>query len=380
MAKKMTKKIGKKSLVIIILLAALIAVAAALFYIKMHPKFDQKTQKELGQFLTESRERYKAPGLMIGIWSPQGNWLGTVGVSDIETNAPMDPFQRTRIGSITKTFTGTVVLQLVEEGKITLTDTLDKYRPYIPDSDKITIEQLLNMTSGLYNDLDVDWVGRAIFADPFKDWTPRELVKAAIEEKPYFAPGEGFHYSNTNTMILGMIIEQTTGNSVGEEIETRIIKRMDLKNTFYPTGDTIPGKHVHGYSDMEKKSELTEWTNQNPSWAGAAGAMISDIHDLKAYAKGLTDGSLLGKEMQEKRLTVWVDCKKKGLENAKYGLAVFSVDGFIGHNGELPGYITGMFYNPQKDATIIIIANIYPRDKAILEIFNGLVKLLWPKG
>jgi len=375
MAKKQNKKRFLKLAILILVIAGL----AGLFISRYQPKFDQKTEDKLDAFLLESKLKYSAPGLMIGVWTPKGSWTGVTGISDIATGEFMKPSYKTRVGSVTKTFTATVILQLVDEGKLSLTDTLDKYRPYIPDSDKITITQLLNMTSGLYNDLDVDWVGRAIFADHFKEWTPRELVKAAIHEKPYFEPGDGYKYSNTNTMILGMIIEQVTGNSVGEEIEDRIIKKLVLSNTLYPADNTIPGKHIHGYSDLESKNKLTDWTDQNTSWAGAAGAVISNMYDLKRYAKALTNGSLLSKEMQEKRLTEWVSCDKKGYEFIKYGLGIFNAAGFIGHNGELPGYITGMFYNPEKKATIIIISNIYPRDMAILDMFKGIVNIIWPE-
>jgi len=372
------KKVKRPRIIKVLFLLIIIGIAAAIFLFKPEPKFDKKTEKGLESFLAESQEKYKAPGLMIGVWSPKGNWLGTRGVSDIRTGELMNPELETRIGSVTKTFTGTVILQLVDEGKMSLEDTLDKYRPYIPNSEKITIRELLNMTSGIYNDLDVEWVGRAIFADPFKEWVPRELVKAAIKENPYFEPGCGFHYSNTNTMILGMIIEQVTGNSVAEEIHTRIIAKLGLEKTVFPTYSSFPGKHIRGYSDLEDKENLTEWTEQNTSWSWTAGAIISDIYDLKRYAKALTDGSLVSPKMQELRLTEWVDCDKEGFEYVRYGLAVFNAAGFIGHNGELPGYITGMFYNPEKDATIIIIANIYPRDHAILEMFKGLVRIVWP--
>ncbi len=375
---KKTLKNTKKRFPIFIAIITLIALAAVIFYPKPKPSFSPEIQQKLDTFLTESLAKYKAPGLMVGIWSPEGSWIGTKGTRDIATGEPMDPAYRTRIGSVTKTFTGTVILQLVDEGKIGLDDTLDKYRPYIPNADKITIKQLLNMTSGIYNYLEIDRIGKAIFADRFKEWDPKELVNAAIEEKPYFEPGAGFHYSNTNTVILGMIIEQITGNAVGDEINTRIIKKLGLKDTIFPTTSEIPGNHIHGYSDLENKAELVDWTTQNVSWGWTAGAMISNMYDLKTYAKALTDGTFLSKELQEKRLTEWVDVKKKTFDFVQYGLAVFNAAGFIGHNGELPGYITGAFYNPEKDITIVIISNIYERDRAILEIFEGLVTIVWP--
>jgi len=378
MPKKASKK-AKKRIPIFIVIVALIALVAVIFYPKSKPSFSPEIRQKLDTFLTESLAKYKAPGIMVGIWSPEGSWIGTKGVRDITTGEPMDPAYKTRIGSLTKTFTGTVILQLVDEGKIGLGDTLDKYRPYIPNADKITIRELLNMTSGIYNYLEIDWIGKAIFANRFRVWEPKELVNAAIKEKPYFEPGAEFHYSNTNTVILGMIIEQITGNRADDEINTRIIKKLDLKNTIFPTANEIPGDHIHGYSDLENKSELVDWTTQNVSWGWTAGAMISNMYDLKRYVKALTDGTFLSKELQEKRLTEWVDVKKKGISFVKYGLAAFNAAGFIGHNGELPGYITGAFYNPEKDITIVIISNIYERDRAILEIFEGLVKIAFPE-
>ena len=154
-----------------------------------------------------------------------------------------------RIGSITKTFTGTVILQLVDEGKLRLDDPIAKYQPEVPNGANITIRQLLQMTSGLFNYTDDPAWNQALDANRQRVWSPQELVAIALAHPPYFAPGTDFHYSNTNTVLLGLIIEQITGNNVADEFARRIFTPLGMRETVMPppTMAAIPDPHPRGY-------------------------------------------------------------------------------------------------------------------------------------
>jgi D-alanyl-D-alanine carboxypeptidase len=157
------------------------------------------------------------PGAIVGVWSPDhGDMIIVMGKADIETGRYMDSVDRVRIASITKTFTVTVILQLVDEGKLGLDDKLNTWFPEIPGSNEITVRELCNMTSGLFNYSDDQTFQKVYSEDPDKVWSSEELVNLAVAHAPYFPPGTGWHYSNTNTIILGMIINKITGKEVRE--------------------------------------------------------------------------------------------------------------------------------------------------------------------
>jgi D-alanyl-D-alanine carboxypeptidase len=326
--------------------------------------------------LVTEMQRLNVPGAIVYVHDPaKGTWTTTLGTGSLTTHAPLTVADHMRVGSITKTFTGTVILQLVDEGKLRLDDPVAKYQPQVPNGAQITIRQLLNMTSGLFSYSEDAGLGQALLDQPQKPWTPQELVAIAFKHPPNFAPGTNFHYSNTNTILLGMIAEQITGKSLAEEFQSRIFTPLSMRATSFPAKDvvTIPNSHPRGYASKPSDScpptpipgseaisgtpaatsLLCDVTEMNPSWGWAAGAAISTLHDLQIWAKALATGSLLSAQTQKQRLT-WVQPSP----TAKYGLAIFDVEGFLGHNGSLPGFQSFMGYMPSKDATIIVLTNL----------------------
>ena len=189
------------------------------------------------------------PGAIVGVWVPgEGTWIKAIGTADIETGRNIKITDKMRIASITKTFTATVILQLVDEWKLALNDTLDHFVPEVPNSDEITIRQLCDMTSGIFSIADDEGFDNTLANEPLKKWTHQELLDIALKHDPYFAPGEGGYYSDTNySPLLGMIIEQVTGNTVENEIQTRIIEPLELLNTSFPTGPNMTGEYSRGY-------------------------------------------------------------------------------------------------------------------------------------
>lgn len=283
------------------------------------------------------------------------DWLYTAGFSDIPSKLPMNGDHTFRIGSNTKTMTGTVLLQLVDEGLLSLEDKLFAFFPEFPRSDEVTIAMLCNMTSGIFNYSDDEGWGNAFEVNPTREWTPRELVEIGFSHDYDFDPGTDWHYSNTNTIILGMIIEKMTGNSLQDEVENRIINPLNLNHTALLTGGTdLPEKHSKGYVWDEDKSDYSDVsTSFNVSWAWAAGSAYSSPRELQKYVQTLVEGGFLSESLQHKRIT---ELQSLNNNNA-YGYAILRRGSFFGHNGALPGYTSSMYHSKVKNCTVIIYFN-----------------------
>lgn len=342
------------------------------------PELQGKIEKALEATMSESG----IPGAVIGVWLPgEGAWTRAIGDADIKTRREVKPADNFRIGSITKTFTATVILQLVDEGKIGLDDTLDKYVPDVPNAGDITIRELCNMTSGLFDYTGDEDFQNALDEDPARKWEPSELVEFATSHDPLFAPGDGWEYCNTNYILLGMIIEQVTGNEIGGEIQSRIIDRLGLENTSFPDNRDMTGEYSHGYMADEENGKLEDITSTfDPSLAWAAGAMISNLDDLETWARAVAGGDLLSEETQKERLS-WVDAEMGGLD-FQYGLGIGHVEGFVGHGGDVPGYSSALFHDTEKDATVVVLLNKNPNeeDATGIRLFIDIAEALFPGG
>src|SRR5690606_11548920 len=163
----------------------------------------------LEPMLLDKMRQMGVPGAIVFVDDPaQGAWTAALGIGNLSTGEPMQVTNHMRIGSLTKTFTATAILQLVDQGLLNLDDPVSTYQPHVPNGDNITIRLLLNMSSGIAGyDVDEGWV-RDYLANPYAVWTPEELVAVGTALPPFFAPGEGWNYSNTNTILLGMVVEQ----------------------------------------------------------------------------------------------------------------------------------------------------------------------------
>ncbi len=295
----------------------------------------------------------KVPGVMVALSAPgKGEYVRAFGVADKATDAPMATDLYMRIGSVTKTFTVTAVLQLVDEGKAALDDPIGKYVDGVPNGDRITLRELAGMRSGLFNySADEDFY-KALTSDPQRVFTPQELLGYAFKHPVLFEPGADFLYCNTNLILLGLVVEKVTGQKLEDYINREVVAAAGLKHTLFPTGAEFPSPHAHGYTDQTASGKTEDATNWNPSWGWAAGAVISDLTDQRSWAKTLATGTLLTPATQAERLKV-----DPALPGAGYGLGIFNVQGWIGHNGSLPGYGTLVVYLPQAQATMVVLLN-----------------------
>ncbi|MCX6246773.1 MAG: serine hydrolase [Bacteroidetes bacterium] len=301
------------------------------------------------------------------------SWLYKAGVSDIPQNLPMDPAYVFRIGSNTKTMTGTVLLQLVDEGKLKLEDLLSKFFPSFPKADSITIRMLCNMTSGYFNYSESTAFTDSMNANPARVWLPQELLNFSFSHDPvfYFPVGKGFHYANTNTIILGMLIEQLTGTSLKTQITNRIITPLGLQNTgFLTSGVELPGLHGRGYYEGSYVPGDDQTEHFDISWGWAAGSGYSTPYELQKYVEALVGGTFLSDTLQHRRLTDMIESAAGG-----YGLCIVHRGSFYGHNGGIPGFTSSMYHSIDKNCTIIIYFNCqleYPPDNLFLRYVNIL--------
>jgi D-alanyl-D-alanine carboxypeptidase len=326
---------------------------------------DQSKQDKLDAALQKTFKAGGPPGMMFGVWTPEGSWMKAVGEADIESGRALDTTDRFRIASVTKTFTAEVVLQLVDEKKIGLDDSVDRYIPGIPDGDKITIRMLLNHTAGLY-DLDDDNLMGEIQKNPLRKWKPRELLDYALSHPPDFAPGERMEYSNTNYIVLGMIIEKVTGSRYEEEVRARLIEPLGLNNTGFPTGPDLTGSYSKGYTPGivvgKPDQELVDVSTMDMSWDWAAGAMYSTLDDLHVWVDAYVEGKLISPDThkEQEQFVPWTSISEGLGINVGYGLGMTDLGGLYGHGGNDPGYNTVMYYLPKQKAAFVGFNNVLP--------------------
>ncbi|MFD7594692.1 serine hydrolase domain-containing protein [Kitasatospora sp. NPDC059812] len=273
----------------------------------------------------------------------------TAGVGDLATGAAVPVDGQVRAGSNTKSFTAVVVLQLVAEGKVDLEASLDTYLPGLVrgtgaggeiDGRKITVRQILQHTSGL-----PDYTHFLPDQSLSQYHEPRDLLDLALAQKPDFEPGKGWKYCNTGYLIAGLIIQKVTGRPAGEEITRRVIDRIGLRHTYFPTqGDmTVHERHPHGYVTEEPGDQPLDVTEQDMSWAWTAGALVSTNSDLNRFFRALLGGELLAPaQLAQMQITVPAEYMGPG---GRYGLGLasrpLSCGGvYWGHGGTLPGYAT----------------------------------------
>ncbi|MDT5008989.1 MAG: D-alanyl-D-alanine carboxypeptidase [Mycobacterium sp.] len=342
-------------------------------------ELDADMKQKIDAALDQAMTAASVPGVMLGIWGPNGHYERAYGVADKATKAPMETSFYSRIGSVTKTFTVTAVLQLADQGKVGLDDAIGKYIDGVPGGDAITLRELARMQSGLANFTDAPQFQRVFFADPRRSFSPQELLGYAFSQPTTFAPGQSFQYCNTNTVLLGLLVEKISRQPLSDYIRDHILTPLGMSHTHFPTTSAFPAPHAQGYTDQTADGAETTATDWDPSWAWAAGAMISDLNDMHIWAPALATGKLLSPQMQAQRLqTVGAD----GLPPPDgYGLGIFSLGGWIGHNGSLPGYQSVVVYQPDTHQTLVILSNTdisYQGSEPSTALANAVTKVLTP--
>lgn len=308
----------------------------------------------LDKAIADVRKQAGIPGVVVGLWMPgKGSYVRATGVADTATREPMAADSYIRIGSETKTFTVTALLELVDDHRVRLDDPISTYVPGVRNGDRITLRHLAEMRSGLFPyTADADFI-HDLLSDPQRHFTPQELLAYGMKHRNTFKPGAQFQYSNSNLVLLGLVIEKVSGHRIEDVIRNRVLRPSHLRHTLFPTGPGFPDPHPRGYTDQTLSGETEDATDWNPSWAWSAGAMISDLQDLRRWARIVATGELLSPATQAQRLRT----HPTGIPGLSYGLGIFETGGWIGHNGSLPGYETVTVYLPSQKATLVIMIN-----------------------
>ncbi|MET3984841.1 serine hydrolase domain-containing protein [Streptomyces sp. PvR034] len=316
--------------------------------------------KQLDEAVQRVMTEAKVPGVSVGLWTPdKGQYVRAFGVADKATGQKMSTDLYTRIGSETKTFTVTALLQLVDQGKVGLDDPIGKYVTGVPNGDKITLRQLAEMRSGLFNYSADEGFYKALTTNPDKPFTPQQLLDYAFKHPVLFAPGAQFSYCNTNLILLGLVVEKQSGQTLADFVQEHVLTPAGMHKTLFPKGAEFPEPHAQGYTMQTASGKVEDSADWNPSWGWAAGAMISTLDDLRIWAPTVATGvfpdgkPMVGAATQKER----IDTIKTTIPGAGYGLGIFRVQGWTGHNGSLPGYESLTIYLPEAKATLVVVLN-----------------------
>jgi D-alanyl-D-alanine carboxypeptidase len=325
------------------------------------------------------------PGAVVLLRTPQGEFTVSYGTTLLGATSPPGTDTHFRIASNTKTMTAAVIVLLAQEGKLSLDDPVSKYVPGVPNGDEMTITDLLRMRSGLYTYDDDPEFWAILERDSTKVWTPAEVLAIALKHPPYFLPGTGYHYSNTNYALLGLIAEKIDGEPLAQIMHDRLFGPLGLKDTLLPaiTSNTIPEPYSHGYlyggcsfrnltdkpypPDIQAAAKAgtlkpDDCTGQNSSYASAAGGVISTANDLAIWMQALVGGRVFNADYQRE----WLDnvqpedSRKPAGQKYGYGISQFSwgPNTIYFHGGEMPGFNSKISYDPTNKLTLIIWTNL----------------------
>ncbi len=327
---------------------------------------DAGTRAKLDKIFDTQFQGLGLAGMAAKVWVGDTEWVRTAGSADLAKKTPFRPTDYVRIASISKSFTASAVLRLVDGGALKLSDTLERYIPGIANGTKITLQQMLGMKSGIF-DFTADEAAVARFvADPTLAWSDADTLKVIKAHKPAFAPGAQLQYCDSNYALLGMILAKVGGSTVDKMITSQVISRLSLPATSYPTSSTLPSPHPVGYvpggtiTDNNApfdnaKNAPTMATELNPAFPGAAGAIISSLDDLRAWGHEIAGGTLLKPATQALRLKA---TRFPGVPiNIGYGLGCEVLNDFIGHNGAILGFSSVVTRDPKADVTLAAVAN-----------------------
>ena len=315
-----------------------------------------RLQAVINQYQSDS----KAPGVLAGIWSPQGNWVIASGVADLATGTPLSTDMQYKIGSQTKTFTADVILQLVGEGKVSLNDHIAKWIRGVPNGNQITIRELLSHTSGLsdisYDSDDVNNPSSTAYARFQAGCTPEEVVRSGLP--PIATPGTKWSYSNYGYELLGRVAELATGQSLSTLIHQRITAPLGMSRTDLPaTGSGLTPPYTHGYL-AQLSGPPIDFTSLTMSCAWAAGGMVSTLSDMHKWSVALGTGLLLKPRVwaEARRDQIVADPLVPLLSRSKItdGLGFFEIGGFLGHQGNIQGYDSATYYSPELHMTVAV--------------------------
>ncbi len=342
------------------------------------PALTTTLRQALQARLDQLRERFGIPGISVAIILPDGSrWVGVSGQADVKAAAVVTPSTGFAVASVSKTFTAALILALVGDGKIELDEPARTYLPGLTKiGPKITVRQLLEHTSGLRDYFFHPSIDRLLLADRDKRWDTRTTL--AYVGKPYFEPGKGWHYSNTNYFVLGLIAEAVGRAPLATQLRERFFEPLGLDDTWYQPTDAAPSDLAHGYrfTSPDKGAppiDLTDGTTIVPftsvvTAAGGAGGIASSASDLAVWARALYGGDLLIPAVRMAMLDPSDSARYKASVPYGMGVQVLDIDGrrTFGHSGRLLGFRSAIRYLPDEDVSIAILTNQSRSDPGVI--------------
>jgi len=301
------------------------------------------------------------PGVVVWVDTPDGVFEGAGGYADRDAGVALQADDAFRVGSVQKMFTSVTILQLMEEGVLNLDDTLAHWLPevaeIIPNSDIITIRQMLNLSSGIH-DYTLNFEETWLIDEEMQQhaWTPMEIVNLVAMYEADFSSGEGFAYSNTNFILLGMIIEAATGQSVVENFHTRIIDPLGLTHTFLAGSEPSTDEVVRGYDSYIGTSDY------DPSITWTAGALVSNAPEMVTFLRAVVSGNLFEDASTLEIMLTPTEASVDAFDSGNdYALGMFNVrspfGSIYGHTGDIFGFHATVFYFVDYDAAVVMLTN-----------------------
>ncbi|QWR77852.1 serine hydrolase domain-containing protein [Candidatus Magnetomonas plexicatena] len=308
------------------------------------------------------------PAMVMGIKQDNKTaWYGTAGYSDNSTLTPVKYTDKFRIGSISKTFTATVVLQLAQEGKLSLSDNVSSWLPTVASTltnyslGSITIKNLLNHTSGIHTYTDfTDSIFLAAYSNPYRIFTSSEVMSVINSHSPDFTVGTSWEYSNSNYYLLGLIIEAASGETYENQVQKRILTPLGMTSTEVPASGNpyISGSYAHGYMYDSTTSKMIERSDSDPSYPFASGSIVSNIPDLLKWMQALYNGTLLNSTYHALQMSS-IDLSTYGMGNYNYGLGIMTEGDYniIGHRGQIFAYDCSIQHYTTYDYDLAVCVN-----------------------
>jgi D-alanyl-D-alanine carboxypeptidase len=334
---------------------------------------------EFEQALQRVMDEYHVPGAVAGVSTPGVRpWLAARGMADVASGRPMTLEDHFQIRSVTKSFTVTVVLELARARRLSLSDTIDMYVPGVPNGNRITLAELAGMRSGVKNYTLVPAFGEEFVADPARQWTDAELLGLATPESPVFEPGEQYDYSNTNTVLLGMVVEKVTGRPLGRAFGGWLLAPLKLSSTRYPSSFDARRPAPTPYQVDRETGDLEALPQANLSSLGPSGAIVTTLPDLLRWGRALGTGRLIGPRLLQLREGLATPATN-GPEYERYGLGIGELRGWWGHSGDGFGFQAATFYDPATRSVIAVALNSTQPEHVAVEIFKALADVVRPR-
>ncbi|MDM0029671.1 serine hydrolase domain-containing protein [Variovorax saccharolyticus] len=303
---------------------------------------------------------YHPPGILAGVnVAGQTPWRRAFGQADVARATPMALDSTFPIRSVTKSFTVTLLLQLVQSGQLALDHKIGRYIAGVPNGNLIDLADLAGNQSGLADYSMQPGFFEVFVKDTLHVWTPQELAAFSFAVTPAFLPGEQYQYSNTNTVLLGMVIEAVTGQLLGDALTTRIFRPLGLNGTSYPSSANLPPPTPTPYAVDVATGDADDQPLISPTSLAGSGAMASTLSDLLVWGDALDRGSLLSAELQELRKSR-ARMVTNGPEYDRYGLGIGQIGNWWGHTGSGVGFQVATMHLASRNATVSVMVNATP--------------------